>query len=494
MPPDMSVDQAVGDFDLALAPALPSEDLVATLPATGLSARRRIRPRRCALAVLAGALAAAIVLPFVHTDGRVGPAKVTAAVHPSTRGRTIIGVPPFGQVILDSHHAPIGLEATIDELDVPALQRLARQNNIETHLRDEAEGDVTALVRRAVLRLLAAGLVAGAIAGLLVVRRHRAAGALAGAGGAVALTGTLLLSVWTTYRADAFKEPTYTGALEEAPAVIGGMRREFGSLDGVRGRLKVLAGQISRLSQVGADPWPVTDTREVRILHVSDMHLNPMGIEIAHDLADTFSVEAVIDTGDLTSFGIDGEARIGSLIDEFSVPYYFVPGNHDSPENRAALARHKNVRLLDHTVADVGGIRILGIGDPGYTALDGISRNEAIGLRHAHAREVAQLTDTEHPDVLAVAGLALAEDSVGQVPLVISGDIHKRSEKDTDGTRLLTVGSTGATGLGSFTRSDGRPYEAEILHFVDGRLDVLDYVTVKGPSGAFTVDRVVYGD
>ena len=77
---------------------------------------------------------------------------------------------------------------------------------------------------------------------------------------------------------------------------------------------------------------------------------------------------------------------------------------------------------------------------------------------------------------------------------MISGDIHKRSEKDVDGTRLLTVGSTGATGLGSFTRSDDRPYEAEVLHFVNGHLTVLDYVTVKGPSGAFTVDRVIYGD
>ena len=47
-------------------------------------------------------------------------------------------------------------------------------------------------------------------------------------------------------------------------------------------------------------------------------------------------MRAVVDTGDLTSFGLDGESRIGGLVDQFSVPYYLVPGNHDSPENRAA--------------------------------------------------------------------------------------------------------------------------------------------------------------
>jgi hypothetical protein len=104
------------------------------------------------------------------------------------------------------------------------------------------------------------------------------------------------------------------------------------------------------------------------------------------------------------------------------------------------------------------------------------------------------MVQRDRPDVLAVAGLAMADQSVGQVPLVICGDVHERTEHEKDGTRLLTVGSTGATGLGSFTVEEGRPYEAEVLHFVGRRLATLDYVTVKGPSGAFTVDRVVYAD
>jgi len=300
--------------------------------------------------------------------------------------------------------------------------------------------------------------------------------------------------VYLTYRVDSFGEPRYTGALESAPAVVNAVKREFGDLEGIRGRVEVLAGQINELSQVATGTGIAPDPSEVRILHISDIHLNPMGLEIARDLANTFSVKAVVDTGDLTSFGIDGESRIGGLVDQFSVPYYLIPGNHDSPENRAALARHANLTVLDGDTADIGGVRILGVADPGYTALGGISHEAALALRDDHADDVARMVQRDRPDVLAVAGLAMADQSVGQVPLVICGDVHKRTEHEKDGTRLLTVGSTGATGLGSFTVEEGRPYEAEVLHFVRGRLAILDYVTVKGPSGAFTVDRVVYAD
>jgi hypothetical protein len=54
---------------------------------------------------------------------------------------------------------------------------------------------------------------------------------------------------------------------------------------------------------------------------------------------------------------------------------------------------------------------------------------------------------------------------------------------------VLTVGSTGATGLGSFTVDTDTPYEAEVLRFVDGDLVGIDYVTLSGTEGEFTIDR-----
>ena len=464
-------------------------------PDEGGVARPRRRWRRIAAAGVGGALAAALVMPFVHTGGKVGPARLDVVVRPSLGGDTVIGVPPFGRVLVDSHAAPAELRATIEELDVPALQRLAAKDDIEADLRSSAEGDVAALVRRAAIRLVVVAAMAGAAVGLLLGHRRRALTirtTAAATGGALALTVGTLGLVWAGYRVDAFEEPRYTGALERAPAVVDAVRREFGDLSDMRGRLKVLASQISELTQVATGPLPAADPSEVRLLHISDVHLNPLGLEVARNLAETFAVDAVIDTGDLTSFGIVGESRIAGLIESFDTPYYLVPGNHDSEENRVALARFANLTVLDGDVVDIAGVRILGVADPGYTTEGGVSREAAVGLRNEHADEVADLVRRRRPDVLAVAGLSLADDSLGDVPLVISGDIHERSESEAEGTRLLTVGSTGATGLGSFTVEEDRPYEAEILHLVDGRLVSLDYVTVKGEGGAFTVDRVVY--
>jgi predicted phosphodiesterase len=468
----------------------PDEPLAAPTTVTVRAVRRR-RVLRVVAPLLAGAAAAFLVMPFVTTSGRVGPATVALRIRPSLAGRTVVRTPPFGHLRFDSHHAPIEAEATVQEISVEAVQQLVTNDNAEHELRSAAETDLSDLIRDAAIHLAILVVIAGAVAGGLVPGRRRR-GVVLGVVGALLSTSGAIALLWSSYDVESLRHPQYEGALSRAPALVAAVEREFGDLGGVRGRVKVLAGQIAQLSRAAASPMPAVNPAEVRILHVSDVHLNPLGVEIARDLASTFQVAAVVDTGDLTSFGLPGEANIGSMLESFPVRYYFVPGNHDSPENRTEIATHANVTVLDGTAVDVDGVRILGYGDPGFTAYGGSTYGDATKQRHDRAPDVARLVAAEHPSVLAVAGGALAEDSLGAVPLVIYGDIHRRSEDVEQGTRILTVGSTGATGLGAFTQSDNRPYEAEVLRFIDGKLVGLDYVTVHGVSGNFTVDRVVY--
>jgi hypothetical protein len=79
----------------------------------------------------------------------------------------------------------------------------------------------------------------------------------------------------------------------------------------------------------------------------------------------------------------------------------------------------------------------------------------------------------------------------GWVPVVVAGHTHERSSSSEDGTTFLTVGSTGATGLGSFMVDTRAAYEAEVLRFDGSRLVAVDYVTLRGVSGEFTVERQV---
>src|SRR5262249_17827122 len=133
-----------------------------------------------------------------------------------------------------------------------------------------------------------------------------------------------------------------------------------------------------------------------------------------------------------------------------------------------------------------------GFADPNFTVDGHQTYDENVRSRQAEAPTIAELVVRQRPDIVAVAGLQMADGVAGHVPLVICGDIHKRSSQDKDGTLMLTVGSTGATGLGSFTEHDDRPYEAEVLHLRDGKLVALDYVTMTGFGGDFSLQRTVY--
>jgi Calcineurin-like phosphoesterase len=449
----------------------------------------RKRPLRRVLAgAAAGAAAAILAVSLLSTSGDVGPTRVSVRLRPALEGKTEIAVPPLGGLDLDTHGTPLTVRARIDQIDVEAVRQLARAGDIDAQLRSDVERDVRTLAGAVARRALLVAVVAGIVAGALIPGRRRHTALAGGLSAAILVSGTLAWT-WTGLRPDAVNTPRFTGALTAAPELLSAVRREVGDLDGVRERVDVLADRIALLDD-GFGAAPVDD--EVRLLHISDVHLNPIGLELAASLAAAFDVDAVIDTGDLTSFGVDAEARIAVLLDQFPVPYYLVPGNHDSPANRDAMARHPNVTLVDGQAFDVAGLTVLGVGDPGFTALGGIPYDEAKQMRRERAGEVVGLVDVARPDVLAVAGAGLAEQVLGDVPLVISGDIHRRSEDLRDGTRLLTVGSTGATGLGSFTVVEDRPYEAQVLRFADGRLTGLDYVSLSGLSGAFTFERVVY--
>ena len=260
----------------------------------------------------------------------------------------------------------------------------------------------------------------------------------------------------------------------------------------MRDRVRTLGDRLARLYAIASEPAVGPADDDVRILHVTDLHSNPLGIEIARDLATRFDVTAVLDTGDMTTFGLPLETRVRSLVGRVPVPYFYVAGNHDSTAARRAIDRIPGVTVLDGDVATIDGVRVLGFGDPTFTASNRIDADEARAEKEAAAPEVANLVRTLRPDVLAVHDTALAGGSLGRVPLVVAGHVHERRVTVVDGTTVITGGSTGATGLGSFTVDTDLPYEASVLHFRDGRLVTVDFLSLEGVSGNFKLEREVF--
>jgi len=444
------------------------------------------------VATIAAAVALAVaVLPLAGASGRVGPGEVSVHASWSLGGGSEVKVPPVGTVSFATHAAPVRLSATVESVDTSSVQGLVGQARPLVAMQQEAENGLRDLVRTVALRALVAAVLAGLLIGALVPWRRWRTVLVGGLSGGLAVA-VLLGATWQEFSTAALANPRYQGAIERAPQVINAFERGVQSYRGVQYRIDVLTNRINELSGLNAAA-PVDDPDgEVRLLHVSDIHLNPLGITFAGDLARLFDVAAIIDTGDLTSFGYPQEASIGSMVSALDVPYYFVPGNHDSFANRAALAKYPGITVVDDTVVEIAGVRVAGYADPNFTVDGHPTYDENIAAREAAAPKVAALVAHSRPDILAVAGLQLAEKAAGGVPLVISGDIHKRSTQEVDGSLMLTVGSTGATGLGSFTDAQDHPYEAEVLHMRAGRLVALDYVTMTGFGGDFSLDRTVY--
>jgi Icc-related predicted phosphoesterase len=382
---------------------------------------------------------------------------------------------------------PVTVAIRVDRIDVDAVQELAARGRIAERLEAEIRADLQPLVTRFAVKSIGLSVLVGGIVGALVPRRRWASIAAGAVGGLLASVAFLGLA-WWRFDATAFADrPRFEGPLERVPALIETAGRYVEDFEDVQNRVEALSSQLGDLYGAATTEQIARGPGTVHILHVSDLHLNPVGLEVVRDLAERFDVDAVVDTGDFTTFGLPPEARFSDNLAGFTVPYYLVPGNHDSFGIRQALDQNENLTVVDGTEFSVRGVDFLGVGHPVFTATNDVTDDVLEESLANQAEETAEVVDRLRPDVLAVHDPRQAEGV--DVPLVIGGHLHETTytERD-DGTLALTVGSTGATGLGSFTVDTELPYEAEVLHFSSGRLVGIDAISLR-TSGDFEIER-----
>ncbi len=454
------------------------------------------------LQVVAFAIVGAIIAVALagRTTAVVGPFEASAWVRPSWGGETTVLLAPLGRIRLDTHDAPIGLVLQVDELRLGDAERFAQNPALIETVGDDLIGEVRRVMIHLALRCLAVGAVGG-LAGALVARvRWRVAlagsaiGALlvAAAGGAAALT----------YRASAISEPQYTGLLTIAPTAVGDVRSIVDNFGRYRVQLAELVGNVATLYQA-AQGLPDLDpgASTIRVLHVSDIHLNPQAFDLMRELVDQFGISAVLDTGDITDWGSEPEGALLDEIPTLGVPYVWVRGNHDSMQTQAAVAAQPDAVVLDGDAASVAGLRIWGIGDPRYTP----NKDQPTGGKVeqdaalAFAPEVAHrlsVSEGEQPvEVVMVHDARAAKDVGGSVDLVLAGHTHKAREgRIGASTRLLVEGSTGGAGLRGLQKDDPVPLACSVLYFdrLTSELVAYDRISVRGLGQAgVTIERHV---
>ncbi|MFD8737960.1 metallophosphoesterase [Streptomyces sp. NPDC059618] len=438
-------------------------------PALELAARQNPYARALGLVgvVLLGAWLGLLVVGDVRVP--VGPMNTTMTLRPSLTGGTKINISPLGALELNSHEAPLRLDVDVDRLDPERSQALVEHPERLAGLQDEVVRDVEHGTLDLAVRSCIA-VVAGASAlGLAVYRRPRRA--LAAGGLALCLLAASGATAFATWNPKSVLEPKYSGLLASAPSLVGDARSIVSEFDVYQKELARLVTNVTKLYDVASTlPAYEPDPTTIRVLHVSDIHLNPASWKIIASLVKQYAIDVIVDSGDTMDHGSTAENGFLDPIPNLGAPYVWVRGNHDSRETQRYLERLKNVHVLDDGRAvTVAGLRFAGIGDPQFTPdRSGVPGGDAAeglaGARLAAALREQRAAGTPVDIAIAHEPVA-ARGTDGAVPLVLAGHLHhEEMEVMKQGTRLRVEGSTGGSGLRAVERQYPAPIEASVLY------------------------------
>ena len=447
-----------------------------------LTSRPRVVAASAAVA-LAGAFLG--ILLGGHTVHSVGPFESRFSLSPAVRGDTVVQISPLGTVRVDSHDGPLRLNVSLDQLRQDEAERLVRDPSQIADVGAQADTDVRNALGVLALRTGLAALLGAFVLALLVFRSWRRAALTAiTALALVAAAGGVAVLSWDP---EALREPTYSGLLTNAPAIVGDARDIATQFDVYQRELAKLVTNVSRLYTAASSlPTYQPDTSTVRVLHVSDIHLNPAAWEVIRSIVKQFKIGVIVDSGDLTDHGSLPEAGFADAIAGLGAPYVWIRGNHDSPSTQAAVARQRGATVLDGTEATVNGIVFAGIGDPRFTPDRGnrdTEREERDVVRSGETLAGKARNFPRTPDIMVVHDPKSAPPLAGLAPLVLAGHTHKRSTRSLgDGTTLLVQGSTGGAGLRALERAAPAPLECSVLYLATGSslLRAYDNITVGG--------------
>ncbi|EYT50113.1 metallophosphoesterase family protein [Brachybacterium muris] len=465
---------------------MPSDTLEDPVDDAPTRRRRRLRRARIAhvtattvVAVL-GAILGVLLVPATTVD--VGPLKATVHLRPSLQSETVILLPPVGEVSFDTHLAPVRVEARVQGVDIAQAETLLYSADARAELTRTVPEDLTgAAALNAALNALFAAVGAGLAVGLTFRRVRRS---LLAAGSTAGVVAASVGVVSLTFRPEALYQPRFDGLLSQAAYVADIGQGTLADYTGYRDTLAEFVGQVSALYIAADSLSPGLGSGDViTVLHVSDIHDNPQAFDVIEQLDAQFEIDAVIDTGDIVSWGTPFEHEILGAIGQLDLPYVYITGNHDSAVTAATVAAQPNGIVLENEIVEVAGLRIAGVGDPRFAADDD---SDAGGWREGDAAvqasvfqlgETITAHDAENPE--ATVDLALVHDPTqpegleGRVPLVLSGHMHSSSvelDRDGSGTDWMVVGSTGgALGSGGVrpVLDGGEPLDltARLLYF-----------------------------
>jgi predicted phosphodiesterase len=289
--------------------------------------------------------------------------------------------------------------------------------------------------------------------------------------GVAAVVGATTGLVYATL--DRTPKVSYYGLARDLPSVVTAVRNGSEALqryDLDVGGFAAALETISRQLVVGAATREDDDV--VRLLLVTDAHVNPVGSRIAASLArsEVEPVDAVLLGGDMTYFGSGPEAEFfATALGKPGVPVIVVGGNHESAPAMEHFAE-LGWRVLDGTTTAVKGVSIMGFSDPAADSADIVGSIDPME-QAAKAATEAWSAAQPRPDVVLVHDVAQAEGVIAAAedepaPLVVMhGHSHVVGVRREGSVTVVDGGTAGASSVIALGAAPDTPYTFQIVEF-----------------------------
>lgn len=415
---------------------------------------------------------------------------------PGRSGLTELHFPPFGVVEAKTHQGPVKLIISLEQIrsdsfrahiDNPPNQKKIVQQ-LQTTVRDRIIAFTLHQVAVAFL---------GAFLLVFFIWRPGLFKSLIYPAAATLILLLILAGIFRSYDTAAFHEPEYKGVLSMAPAAVKFASDSLTDLQQIRNHTRQIVSNLGLLFSSADSLMVMANPEEqgevVKVLLVSDLHSNPVGIELIKSLATRFGVDFVINAGDLTDMGLKLETSTAQDLAQLGVPQLFVGGNHDSPEVMEFIASLPDSRVLDGEMLTIKGVKVLGFADPlsAVAAVQYDSKEEEGEALKQQANRVHETIETQgRPDILVVHDSKLGKRLTKLAGLIVAGHDHRIRIEQGPGWVFVNPGTTGASGLRGLYSEQGISYSASIVYILpDSGLVAVDMVRYNPVSRQFALER-----
>lgn len=410
------------------------------------------------------------------------------------RGLTRVEIPPLGVISAHTHITPVKIIVRLENIDFESLKEFISRSPEQEKIIAGARKEIRQVLTIYVIKLLGLAALGGAF-GMFLLRRKGIIPLVKGAIGGLSLALVLLAGTYFTFDTGEFQNPRYEGVLRAAPWMVNLAEEALGKIESLSRKMQVVATNLYDLYEQIDRLKPLQKTEnDIRVLHVSDLHNNPAGIEFVQGVARLFDVHLIIDTGDISDYGTPLEALLLDRLKTIDRPYMFVPGNHDSPDIVNGIRQIPGVTLLDG-MTEFNGLHIMGFPDPASYSFSVIPPGMDDIPEYVDQIKEKLARATGNVNIVAVHNNRIAERLAGQAPVIIFGHNHLLAIEEKENSILINAGTSGASGLRGL-QSFKSPYSVVLLHFrpVDGEMKLVaaDTINVKNLRQGFTLERKIF--